>query len=170
MRFSLIRHQWSRCPCMMMSSNGNIFRVTGPLCREFTGHRLIPRTNASDAWINGWVNNHEAGDLRRHRAHYYVIIMECCRNRCHMTDIDILDRRTPNFDPEVFYSKVWGKIFSQLTEKELWPKRRHRNCFFAVVSSCYRSLITLLIKSFMMTSSYGNSFPRYWPFVTGEFP
>ena len=25
--------------CMMASSNGNIFRVTGPLCGEFTGHR-----------------------------------------------------------------------------------------------------------------------------------
>ena len=25
------------------------------------------------AWINGWVNNREAGDLRRHRAHYDVI-------------------------------------------------------------------------------------------------
>ena len=24
---------------MMTSSNGSIFRVTGPLCREFTGHR-----------------------------------------------------------------------------------------------------------------------------------
>ena len=27
------------------------------------------------AWINGWVNNREAGDLRRHRAHYDVIVM-----------------------------------------------------------------------------------------------
>ena len=27
------------------------------------------------AWINGWVNNREAGDLRRHRAHYDVIMM-----------------------------------------------------------------------------------------------
>ena len=26
------------------------------------------------AWINGWVNNGEAGDLRRHRAHYDVIV------------------------------------------------------------------------------------------------
>ena len=26
-------------------------------------------------WINGWVNNGEAGDLRRHRAHYDVIVM-----------------------------------------------------------------------------------------------
>ena len=34
---------------MMTSSNENIFRVTDPLCGEFTGHRWIPLTNASDA-------------------------------------------------------------------------------------------------------------------------
>ena len=27
------------------------------------------------AWINGWVNNGDAGDLRRHGSHYDVIIM-----------------------------------------------------------------------------------------------
>ena len=27
------------------------------------------------AWLKGWVNNGEAGDLRRHRAHYDVIVM-----------------------------------------------------------------------------------------------
>ena len=76
---------------MMTSSNGNIFRVTGPLCGDFTGHRWIPHTKASDAelwcflwfgaffgvfcaWLNGWVNIREAGDLRRHRAHYDVIV------------------------------------------------------------------------------------------------
>ena len=26
-------------------------------------------------WINGWVNNREAGDLRRRRSHYNVIVM-----------------------------------------------------------------------------------------------
>ena len=69
---------------MMTSSNGNIFRVTGHLCGEFTGPRWIPHTKASDAelwcfficvWINSWVNNGEAGDLRRYRAHYDVIVM-----------------------------------------------------------------------------------------------
>ena len=42
------------------------------------------------AWINGWVNNRNAGDLRRHRAHYDVNVMvfncaHCiCGNRaCH---------------------------------------------------------------------------------------
>ena len=27
------------------------------------------------AWINGWGNNHKAGDLRRHRARYDVIVI-----------------------------------------------------------------------------------------------
>ena len=41
---------------MMTSSNGSIFRVTGPLWREFTGHRWIPITKASDAelWCFLW--------------------------------------------------------------------------------------------------------------------
>ena len=70
---------------MMTSSNGNVFRVTGHLWEEFTGHRWIPLAKASDAelwcflwsalWISGWVSNREAGDLRRRRAHYDVIVM-----------------------------------------------------------------------------------------------
>ena len=28
--------------------------------------------------INGWVHNHEAGDLRRYRAHYDVTVMQTC--------------------------------------------------------------------------------------------
>ena len=27
------------------------------------------------AWINGWINNREAGDLRRHRSHYDVTVV-----------------------------------------------------------------------------------------------
>ena len=63
----------------------NISRVTGPLCEEFIGHQWIPLTKVSDAelwcfllsapWINGWVNNREAGDFRRHCGHYEVIVM-----------------------------------------------------------------------------------------------
>ena len=37
------------------------------------------------AWINGWVNNLEAGDLRRHHAHYDVIVMDSTvNNGCHV--------------------------------------------------------------------------------------
>ena len=82
------------CICiatMMTSSNGNIFHITGPLCVEFTDHRWIPLTKASDAelwyflwstpWIDGWVNNREAGDLRLHFAPNDVIAMTCACNK-----------------------------------------------------------------------------------------
>ena len=41
---------------MMTSSNGNISRITGHLCGEFTGPRWIPHTKASDAelWCFLW--------------------------------------------------------------------------------------------------------------------
>ena len=42
---------------MVTSSNGNIYAfIIDPLCREFTGHRWIPRTKASDAepWCFLW--------------------------------------------------------------------------------------------------------------------
>ena len=62
-----------------MSSNGNIFRIADLLCGEFTGHKGQWRGDLMFslicAWINGWVNNREADDLRRHRAHYYVTVM-----------------------------------------------------------------------------------------------
>ena len=70
---------------MMTSSNGNIFCVNGPLCREFTGPCEFPWHKGQwrgtlmfsliCVWINGWVNNHEAGDLRRYRGHYDVNVM-----------------------------------------------------------------------------------------------
>ena len=38
------------------------------------------------AWINGWVNNREAGDLRRHRDHYDVTVVSQIWG-IHFTDV-----------------------------------------------------------------------------------
>ena len=55
-----------------------------PLCGEFTGPGEFPHKgqwrgalmfSLICAWIKGWVNNREAGDLRRHRGHYDVNVM-----------------------------------------------------------------------------------------------
>ena len=63
---------------MMTLSNGNIFRVTGPLWG--------PLTQASDAelWWFLWYapeqtvqQTRDAGDVRRHRANYDVTVMAC---------------------------------------------------------------------------------------------
>ena len=72
---------------MMTLSNGNISRVTGHLCREFTGDsphkgqwRGALMFSLICVWINDWVNNREAGDFRRYCAHYDVIVMT--KSRC----------------------------------------------------------------------------------------
>ena len=65
----------------MTSSNGNIFRVTGPLCGDFTHHGWIPRKKASDAEFWFFLSAPEQivektiGDLRRRRAHYDVTVI-----------------------------------------------------------------------------------------------
>ena len=45
------------------------------------------------AWINGWVKNREAGDLRRHRAHYDVTVMSVIFTDAHVT-VDLTDNLT----------------------------------------------------------------------------
>ena len=88
---SLLMHKCiTQLQYMMTSSNGNIFRITGYLCGEFTGSRQIPRTKGQRrgalmfslicVWINGWENNLEAGDLRRYHAHYDVTVMRLTRD------------------------------------------------------------------------------------------
>ena len=68
----------------MTSSNGKLFHVLAlcagisPVASEFSSQR--PVTRSFDvylicAWIYGWVNNGDAGDLRRHLAHYDVTVM-----------------------------------------------------------------------------------------------
>ena len=63
---------------MMTSANGNIFHVTGhfagnsPVTDEFPTQRPATAVMFSliSAWINGWVDNREAGDNICNRAHY----------------------------------------------------------------------------------------------------
>ena len=68
---------------MMTSSNGNIFRIAGPLCGEFTGHPWIPLTKASDAELvvffdlrmNKRLSKQSKHDWRPHRLHYDVTVL-----------------------------------------------------------------------------------------------
>ena len=77
----------AHCWDMMTSSNGNIFHVTDPFVRGIhmspvnSPHKCQWRGALMFLWsatcINGWVNNREAGDLRRPRAHYDIIMVWC---------------------------------------------------------------------------------------------
>ena len=143
---------------MMTSTNGNIFRATGPLCGEFTGHRWIPRQRPGTrsfnvslicARINNHVNNREAGDLRRHGAHYDVTVMSIspmlkvhhggtiynnplylpCYNEIRLSNIvinDICIPVTQTKSATVHRRSSWG----------------HRDRFS--VSSCHKIFVTLM--------------------------
>ena len=83
--FTAFLHCWCRClhsvgfVVMMMSSNRSIFRVTDHLW-PVNSRTQRPMTRSLRfslicAWINGWVSKYEAGDLRRHCAHYDATVM-----------------------------------------------------------------------------------------------
>ena len=59
-------------------------------------------------WINGWVNNREAGDLRRYRAHYDVIVMLilCIQGRILSIWIHLILPWISNHMP----SNVWDEV------------------------------------------------------------
>ena len=69
-----------------------------PLWGEFTGEFPSQQWRGAlmfsfiCAWINGWVNNHEAGDLRRHHAHYNVTVMVLTIRR-HLGHLQVLHVR-----------------------------------------------------------------------------
>ena len=62
------RHQIETCSALLVLCAGN---------SPVTGHwREALMVSLICAWINGWVNNRATGDLRRHRHHYHVIVMD----------------------------------------------------------------------------------------------
>ena len=67
------RHQMQIFSTLLALCVGN-----SPVTGESLSQRPVMRTlmfSLICAWINGWVNNREAGDLRCHHAHYDVIVM-----------------------------------------------------------------------------------------------
>ena len=66
------RYQMETFSALLAICAGN-----SPVTGEFPAQRPVRRSFdvlVCD-WLNGWVNNGEAGDLRRHRAHYNVTVM-----------------------------------------------------------------------------------------------
>ena len=77
------------CLCLMMtSSNGSIFwsPVNSPHNGQWRRALMFPLICA---WTNGWVNNRDTCDLRCHRAHYDVIVMQ------HLELVNVTDTEKP---------------------------------------------------------------------------
>ena len=84
------RHQMETFSALLAICAGNSpVPVNSPHKGQWRGALMF---SLISAWINGWVNNREAGDLRCNRAHYHVIVMrrvDTLRRRpnsCHFGD------------------------------------------------------------------------------------
>ena len=71
------------------------------------------------AWTNDWVNNHEAGDLRRHRTHYDVTVMS----------IDYCDQPHMRCDQKLAQTKydafAWSLYYQEFTWYNFVSGGRH---------------------------------------------
>ena len=72
-----LTHAWWRHQMGTLSALLAICAGDSPVTGEFPTQ--MPVTRSFDvficAWINGWVNNSDAGDFRHHRVHYDVTVM-----------------------------------------------------------------------------------------------
>ena len=100
---------------LILSASLAIYAGNSPVTGEFPSHR--PMTRSFDvfficAWMNGWINNGEADDLRRHCAHYDIIVMTYCfywhgitqirpwiRGYIHTCLQDVINRHCLNVSP-----------------------------------------------------------------------
>ena len=127
-------YRMARCPdiTMMTSSSGNVFRVTGPLCREFTGHRWILLTKASDGELRCFLrlSKRLSTQSRRHWFETPSRTLWChcndifwshqkhphglgCQNRRHIFRILDNDRcQTSQYDIKNFTCANWNTICS----------------------------------------------------------
>ena len=64
------RHQMETFSALLAFCTGN-----SPVTGQWRG---TLKFSLICAWINGWVNNHKAGDFRRYCAHYDVIAINIC--------------------------------------------------------------------------------------------
>ena len=86
----------------------------------FPRYRWIPLTKASDTglwcfllicvWTNHWANNTDTGNLRRHRTHYDVTVMQIGINGWNEWYISL--RRGPKWNACCYYKQGCGVVKS----------------------------------------------------------
>ena len=120
------------------------------------------------AWINGWVNNGEAGDLRRYRAHYVVIAMKYYKAVCIFHRIFFIDHTVVIICDDIAYSNARRRGINWHDITWVWPRIsrvpfQYKDRLIRCRDSYHNMLVFI-----MMTSSNGNIF-RVTGHLCGEF-
>ena len=72
-------------------------------------------------WINGWVNNGEAGDLRRYRAHYDVTVMNILINTNRLN----VDKVFPKRHQLCLFLCLPNTLFQIVSSRRMWYLRTY---------------------------------------------
>ena len=91
-----------------------------PVSGEFPAQRPVTRSfdvSLICVWMNIWVNNREAGDLRRHHSHYDVTLMEHPMHRAYTGNL-FSNRVYTKFQPYVIWGLASQKQFSRAKTTE----------------------------------------------------
>ena len=166
---------------IMTSSNGNIFRVTGPFVRGI--HRSPVSSPHKGqwrgglmfslicAWINACVNNRGAGDLRRHRTHYDVIVMKTrelsvCKLSLHWWH-QMLSVWQPSMPPVM---KSWRYIKSMVESNKVWRHDMETFCALLAICQGNPSQITGSSNVFQkLVQAYSKEITKAWHYCVGAY-
>ena len=127
---ALHRHlqaQWWRHQMETFSAILDLCAGNSPVLGEFATQRPVTRSFEVFLWakprINGWINNRYAGDLRRHRAHYDVIVMsdDQVRNAGLIPEEIILGVQ---IELHICWGTYWGPVTHICVSElgHLWPR------------------------------------------------
>ena len=118
--------------------------VNSPHKGQWRGALMFPLICA---WINGWVNNPEAGDLRRHHAHY---------------DTTVMKKELGSSANGIFKCNWWKsfKIWCKYTSYFSIQLRISQQYF----RWCYHACLAIRRHDDVVKWKH---FPRYWTFVRG---
>ena len=108
------RHQMETFSSSLALCAGNLpVTVSSPHKGQWRGALMF---SLICAWINGWVNNREAGDWRRRRAHYDVIVMRYSTHSpvvcgmCALESVDSIETKRSEHDRGVIMSTKVSQI------------------------------------------------------------
>ena len=116
-----------------------------PVTSEFPAQRPVTRSfdffSWICVWINGWVNNREAGDLRHHRAHYDVTVMYMNAHR----PIPLQYKKkykSRRFHPSHFKNILTNCIVAAAKSPRVFPQR---HISISIVGLATRILVIVLV-------------------------
>ena len=120
------QESWWRYQMETLSALLAICAGNSPVTGEFPAQSLGTWRGALmfsliGVWMNGWVNNREAGDLRRYRAHYDVIVRWITRFACVLFLSGLINEYRFLFNgvcscTVLSYCTVWFNSLSRLTK------------------------------------------------------